>query len=144
MSQIEDCVSFLASKASLQISRRARELLAPYGVTPGQYAVLNVLSEGGGVSGAELGSRLVLDSASITGVVDRLEALGLLERRPDESDRRVQRLWVTPKAARQQPDLEQAMDQLQAEVQEIAGPAHGDLIAGLRAIRQQENWTENV
>ena len=64
-----------------------------------QYAVLKVLSDADGQTGAELGARLGIDSATTTGVADRLAANGLLERRPDPQDRRLQRLFLTPKRA---------------------------------------------
>ena len=95
MERLEDCISFLIGKAAQQVTRRAREILAPYGVTPVQYAVLKVLWEADGRSGAELGARLVLDSASITGVVDRLEKHGLVERTRPKHDRRVQFIELT-------------------------------------------------
>ncbi len=143
MDQIESCISFLAAKASQQISRRARKLLAPYGVTPGQYAVLNVLYEDGKVSGAELGSRLALDSASITGVVDRLEAIGLLERGPDDIDRRVHRLAVTKKALLLRADLDTAMDQLNAEAVQVVGASYKHIVSGLKAFGNAKNWMEH-
>ena len=95
MERIDECISFLAGKAAQTVSRLARERLAPFGVTPVQYAVLQVLWEQDGQSGAEIGARLVLDSATITGVLDRLESLGLIERTADRADRRVQRIRLT-------------------------------------------------
>ncbi|MBC7801159.1 MAG: MarR family transcriptional regulator, partial [Gemmatimonadaceae bacterium] len=58
MDRVEDCISFLIGKAGQQIARRARDKLAAYAVTPTQYAVLKVLWEQDGLSGAELGGRL--------------------------------------------------------------------------------------
>src|SRR5215469_3062370 len=95
MDRVEDCISFVIGKAGQQISRRAREKLAAHGVTPMQYAVLKVLWQQEGQTGAELGARLVIDSATMTGLIDRLEASGLLKRQADADDRRVQRLFVT-------------------------------------------------
>ena len=93
--RIEDCVGFLVGKAAQQIARRARDKLAPHGVTPVQYAVLHALWERDGRSGAEIGARLSIDSATATGVIDRLEAADLLRRSPDPEDRRVHRLFLT-------------------------------------------------
>src|ERR1041384_6232386 len=96
MNRIEDCISFLLGKAAQEVSRRAREALAPCEVTPVQYAVLRALWEEDGRSGAELGARLVIDSATITGILDRLEAAGLVRRRADPADRRINRAFLTP------------------------------------------------
>jgi DNA-binding MarR family transcriptional regulator len=117
MDRIEDCISFIVGKAAQQVARRAREKLEPHGVTPTQYAALKVLSDADGRTGAELGGRLGIDSATTTGVADRLAANGLLERRPDPQDRRFQRLFLTPEARARQPALDREMDQLNREVE---------------------------
>lgn len=144
MDRIEACISFQIGKAAQQVSRRAKALLAPYGVTPLQYAVLKCLSGSEGLSGAELGSRLVLDSASITGVVDRLAASGLLARRPDADDRRVLRLYMTPKSRGQQGALDRAMDKLNAEAAELLGRSGRAFAGQLEALGKRENWSEDV
>jgi DNA-binding MarR family transcriptional regulator len=48
----------------------------------------------------ELAERLYLDPSNLTALVDRLEALGLVERQADPDDRRVKRLVITPKGTR--------------------------------------------
>ncbi len=80
MERIEDCVSFLLGKAYQQVNQDAKQRLAPYGVTPVQYALLKVLWERDDQSGAGLGERLQLDSATVTGVLDRLERAGQARR----------------------------------------------------------------
>jgi len=117
MDRIEDCISFIVGKAAQQVARRARDRLEPHGVTPTQYAVLKVLSDADGQTGAELGARLSIDSATTTGVADRLAASGLLERRPDPQDRRLQRLFLTAEARARQPALDREMDQLNREIE---------------------------
>jgi DNA-binding MarR family transcriptional regulator len=47
-----------------------------------------------------LAERLVCDASNVTGIVDRLEARGLVERRPAEGDRRVKELAITPAGAK--------------------------------------------
>ncbi len=121
MDKIEDCISFLLGKAQQRVVRRAKELLAEHDVTPVQYAALCVLWERDGQTGAELGSRLVIDSATMTGVVDRLERSGLVERRVDTDDRRIYRLFVTSRGRSLRPMLDSAMDKLNAEVAELLG-----------------------
>ena len=134
MDRVEDCISFLIGKAGQQIARRAREKLAAYGVTPTQYAVLKVLWEQDGLSGAELGRRLLIDSATVTGVADRLQAAGLLERRPHGEDRRVHSLYLTGQGKALQAPLGAAMDGLNDEVgRELDGQAPA-LWAALRRL----------
>lgn len=144
MERIDDCISFLLGKAGQQVTRRARALLAPHGVTPAQYAALKALAEQRGMSGAALGQRLVLDSASITGIVDRLEALGLVERRADGGDRRVQMLLVTRKGQALQEALDAAMDRLNAEAEAILGSGARRLSEGLRRLADPGRWRSDV
>lgn len=134
MERLEDCISFLVGKAAQQVARRARDKLAPHGVTPVQYAVLRVLWEGDGRSGAELGARLALDSATITGLVDRLEAAGLLARGGDEADRRVHRVFLAERGRALREPLDAAMDALNAEVAEELGGEAPALWATLRRL----------
>jgi DNA-binding MarR family transcriptional regulator len=140
MDRIEDCISFLVGKAAQQVTRRAREKLAVYGVTPVQYAVLKVLWDEDGQSGSELGSRLVLDSATVTGVVDRLEASGHLERRSDKDDRRIHRLFLTSKGKGLSGPLDVAMNELNAEAEKASGKVASGLKPALRLLSDPENW----
>ncbi len=144
MDRIEDCVSFLVGKAAQQVTRRARDLLAPFDVTPVQYAVLKTLCGTGGLSGAEIGARLVLDSASITGVIDRLEAGGLVERHPDPKDRRVHQIMATPRAAAVMPALDGAMDRLNAEAAAILGTNGPEILGRLRHLGDPTKWKRHV
>ena len=137
MDRIEDCISFLSAKAAQTAARLARDRLTPHGVTPVQYAVLQVLWEKDGQSGAEIGSRLVLDSATITGVLDRLERLGLVGRTADVGDRRVNRIVLTVPGQTRRAALQAAMDGLNADVVAHLGseaPAVRELLRKLAAV----------
>lgn len=113
---IDDCIAFQACKAAQELSRRSRERLSPFGVTVTQYSVLCALWERDGQSGAEIGARLVFDSATVTGLIDRLQTAGFIERRPDESDRRVNRVFLTPQGWALQVPASEAMQTLNDEV----------------------------
>lgn len=111
----EDCISFLLGKAYQQVNQTARELLVPYGVTPVQFASLNLLWVNNDLSGAVLGERLQLDSATITGVIDRLEQMGLVERWADSDDRRVKHIHLTKAGMELQGPLTTVIEQLNNE-----------------------------
>ncbi len=136
MDRVEDCISFLIGKASQQIARRAREKLGAYGVTPTQYAILKVLWERDGQSGAELGARLLIDSATVTGVADRLQAAGLLERRSHGDDRRVHSLFLTGQGRALKAPLDAAMDRLNDELAHELGDHAQALWAALRRLAE--------
>jgi MarR family transcriptional regulator, organic hydroperoxide resistance regulator len=110
MEHIEDCISFYLGKAYQRVAQSAKQRLAPYGVTPVQYALLKVLWEQDSLSGAELGERLVLDSSTMTGLLDRLEDAGLIKRQADATDRRMNRIVLTDRGRDLQGPLDREMD----------------------------------
>ena len=65
------------------------------GVTPVQYAALQVVSNLPGIDQRTLARNIALDTSTTGGVVDRLEARGWLERRTSPQDRRARQLFLT-------------------------------------------------
>ena len=112
MDTIRTCISFQASAAAKVIARLSRTRLAPHGVTPIQFAVLQAVSEVENQTAADIGAALMIDSATIVGVIDRLAAMSLLSREADPADRRINRLVLTPQGAVALPIMERAMDVL--------------------------------
>lgn len=142
MERIEDCISFLLGKAAQQVTKRSREALAEFGVTPVQYAALRILWERDGLSCAEMCARLLLDSATMTGIVDRLETAGLVERRPDpEGDRRINRVYLGVEGRARCAAMNAAMDGVNAEVDRHLGRRAADLRAALALLGEVEPRT---
>ena len=74
----------------LQAASFAR-VFAPYGVSFGEYLVLAALRRAGPpyrMSPTRLFNAVILSSGAMTNRLDRLEAMGLVERQPDPTDRR--------------------------------------------------------
>jgi DNA-binding MarR family transcriptional regulator len=67
------------------------------GLTQTQFAALAKLREVGPCSQNQLGRLIYLDAATTKGVVDRLEARGLVTARPDARDRRRRAIALTDK-----------------------------------------------
>jgi DNA-binding MarR family transcriptional regulator len=66
-------------------------------VTPSQAGLLFILGKQDGVLMGEAGAALDLGPAGISGLVDRMAAARLVERRADREDGRAFRVWLTPK-----------------------------------------------
>ena len=89
--------------ALLQLLRTAntiwdasRQFFEQWDLSPSQFNVLNLLqSHSEGLSQIELGRQLLTHRSNVTGLVDRLERRGLVERRNVLSDRRVYRVVLT-------------------------------------------------
>lgn len=75
------------------------DFVKPMGVTRSQWWVLAHLARHDGMIQSDLADMLDLGKAALGGLIDRLETTGLIERRPDDVDRRVKRVFVTPKGA---------------------------------------------
>src|ERR1700710_358363 len=67
------------------------------GLTPTQGLALRLLDPRTPMAMNVLADNLVCDASNVTGVVDKLEGRGLIERRTAENDRRVKMLAVTEK-----------------------------------------------
>lgn len=68
-------------------------------LTPVQYAALATLDERPGLDQASLAAIIAYDKVTIGGVIDRLAAKGLVDRRPSPTDRRAKALSLTPEGA---------------------------------------------
>ncbi|MDD0811333.1 MarR family transcriptional regulator [Curvibacter sp. RS43] len=95
MLQLDNQVCFALYSASLAMTKLYKPLLDEIGLTYPQYLVMLVLWEGDGLTVSELGERLFLDSGTLTPLLKRLEAAGLLSRLRDASDERRVRLTLS-------------------------------------------------
>jgi DNA-binding MarR family transcriptional regulator len=68
---------------------------AEFDVTPPQLMTLKALTADEPVPMSEVAKWLACDASNVTGIIDRLEARGLVERRPAPGDRRVKMLALT-------------------------------------------------
>jgi len=92
---LDEQLCFALYSASRAVTRAYAPLLEPLGLTYPQYLVLLVLWERDGVPIKQLGERLALDSGTLTPLVKRLAAQGLVARRRGEDDERVVRIHLT-------------------------------------------------
>ena len=72
--------------------------MRPYDLTSAQWQVLAQLFRRDGMTQVELCDRADLGAVTVSGLIDRMEIKGWVERRSDASDRRVKRIWLTSKA----------------------------------------------
>jgi len=92
------------------------------GMTRAQWVILARLSRQPGLSQNELAGICEVEPITVARLVDRLEARGLVERRPDPTDRRIKRLHLLPAA---EPMVEEIMSYKEA--------LRSDLLDGLPA-----------
>ncbi|MGM0753724.1 MAG: MarR family winged helix-turn-helix transcriptional regulator [Bacillota bacterium] len=94
---LENQICFKIYTAEREITKLYRGLLEEIGVTYPQYLALLVLWEDGTVSVKELGRKLFLDSGTLTPMLKRMEANGLVERHRSVKDERSVEISLTQK-----------------------------------------------
>jgi len=86
--KLDHQLCFALYSSSLAMTKLYKPLLEPLGLTYPQYLVMLVLWEADGVAVSDLGARLTLDSGTLTPLLKRLEAAGLVQRQRDRADER--------------------------------------------------------
>ncbi len=90
---------FALYSANLALHKLYRQLLTQLDITYPQYLVMLVLWEKDDVTVSEIGERLFLDSATLTPLLKRLEAAGLLNRQRSRKDERQVVVTLTEQGA---------------------------------------------
>lgn len=126
MLDTNNCPYYLITRASLSLTAVFRKAFADAGighVKPAYLGVLMCLWRGdslddtlgklgspGGMKIADLGRNAGLEPSTMTGVIDRMERDGLVQREADPEDRRAQNIRLTDKGCRVRDDVMAAMD----------------------------------
>jgi len=90
--------------------------LSAFGLTTPQFMVFGALWAGDGITIGELGQRVSLDGSTITGILDRMEKNGYVERRPNSEDRRSALVYLTQKAREAGPKVNKFAEELDASI----------------------------
>lgn len=88
-------IGFLLSKLGFITSSGFADALRPLGIDPGHFALLRIVDSVGGPSQQWLCDELSIPPSRMVGLIDDLEARGLVERRRGAVDRRVNELFLT-------------------------------------------------
>lgn len=93
----EDCIFFQLAKTSQHATRFWSGKIAGFNITATQGMLINFLFVCDPITSSELGKRTMLDSATLTGILDRLETSGIVERKQHPDDRRAILVVLTEK-----------------------------------------------
>jgi len=95
MYDINNSIGFLLSKAYQRAWAIMRTEIERYDLTPPQFGLLAFLWQQDGLTQAELSEQGQIDRTTVGGLVDRLEKIGLVERRQHPQDRRAYKIHLT-------------------------------------------------
>ncbi len=113
------------------------QMMLPHGLTRAQWWVLANLYRKDGLTQTELAERMDLGTVTLSGLIDRLEARGWVERRPDPRDRRAKQVWLTPKVKDVRKNMTRRSNQLtRTSLQGLSDDEIEKMIVMLRQIRK--------
>ena len=95
---LPDCMVFLLGKAYQKAHADFKKRLVPYNLTNLQHLVLEGLWYKQGITAGELGKMLILDKATLSGVIERMVQAGWIIKKSDPDDARSQLISTTKKA----------------------------------------------
>ena len=131
-------LGFVVADISRLQAALLRKTMKSLGGTHAQWGMLGRLAAHQGITQMELADRLNLSKVAITGLVDRAVRAGWVERRLDENDRRVRRLYLTPRALAAVHLMREKVDAMTAASMDHIPNAEGQaLLAALDSIRQR-------
>lgn len=109
---LEDCINYLLTNAQHTVFQLMKKELEPFDLTPIQYGVLKCIWQKKYHNPKDIASFLNIETSTISGILERMENKGLIQREIDESDRRFIRIELTEKSK----GLEESVNQVVEEV----------------------------
>ncbi|MGP4002426.1 MarR family winged helix-turn-helix transcriptional regulator [Streptomyces sp. 8N706] len=129
---LDDQLCFALYSASRAVTAAYRPVLAELGLTYPQYLVMLAVWERGEVPMKELGGALGLDYGTLSPLLKRLEAAGLLRRERQADDERLVAVAVTEKGA----ELRSRAEQVPGAMGQAYGLTAGDADRLRRQLRE--------
>jgi DNA-binding MarR family transcriptional regulator len=125
-----------------EVSRLRRkaidQLLQPMGITGAQWWVLTYISLRPGLSQVRLADELNMGKVALGGLIERLMKSSLLERRPDERDKRANRIYLSDAGLKLAREISRVSTGVQEEA--LRGISNEDLEVAINVLtRMQSN-----
>ena len=114
------------------VAEHLSSVAAEFDLKPGQAQALQTLQPGHRMTMGEVARGIRCDPSTITGIADRLEARGLVERRSAVGDRRVKALVLTPEGEKVRRKLLVRLANVPAELADLPEDRQQALLALLR------------
>ena len=114
--ELRNCINYLLTVAQHEVFVVFSERLAEFGVTPGQYGILNCLWSQGSATPKEIAQTLRLENSTVSGMLDKLQKRGLVTRVLDPNDRRSIRVEASEAGKAIREDVLRTVDELNQAV----------------------------
>ncbi|MDD4715083.1 MAG: MarR family transcriptional regulator [Oscillospiraceae bacterium] len=126
--EFNECINYLLTTAQHAVFQRMSERLAEYDITPGQYGILNCLWTRKSVTPKEIAKTLCLETSTISGVMDRMQKKGIIDRLVSKEDRRCVEVTITKKGKELEAPVLKAVEDVNHEVMEKFTPQEQALL----------------
>lgn len=131
----EEPLGFALGAAARKLAKFYVKALAGHSLTPSQLFLLRQLWIEDGLPLRDLGVRAQLDATSTTWLVDQLAQAGLVERKRNDPDRRIVRVWLTDAGRQSEAELAPALARWEEALRQGLLPHHTpDEIATFRHV----------
>ncbi|MCE3551063.1 MarR family transcriptional regulator [Pseudonocardia sp. RS11V-5] len=125
-------LTYLVKRLEMAERARMEEVLRPLGVTLHQYTALSILEAREGLSSAQLARRHVVTPQAMHQLIATMERDRLIERRPDDGNRRILRAWLTGHGVQVLKECHRAVDDVEERMLSLLTPeeavAFGDAL----------------
>jgi DNA-binding MarR family transcriptional regulator len=102
----------LITRATMQIREATRKVLARYGLQRPQNLVLDALVEHDGLTPGDIAEHLEVSGPTAVKMAQRMEANGFVERRRDDPDGRLVRVYLTERGRTVQGPIQREIDRI--------------------------------
>ena len=114
--ELRNCINYLLTVAQHEVFVVFSERLAEFGVTPGQYGILNCLWSQGSATPKEIAQTLRLENSTVSGMLDKLQKRGLVTRVLDPNGRKSIRVEASEAGKAIREDVLRTVDELNQAV----------------------------
>jgi MarR family transcriptional regulator, transcriptional regulator for hemolysin len=134
---------FLASKSQERLAEV--EMKKQLGLTPAHWKIILALSMNNGLTQKEIADRIYVDGSTLVPIIDKMEENGLVERKSDSKDRRINRIFLTKKSESTVDSIVETVLQLRKIIYHGISENDLDLVKTTlkTIIKNSENASEN-
>ncbi|MXN67496.1 MarR family transcriptional regulator [Stappia sp. GBMRC 2046] len=94
---MQNQLAYLIAIVNRQLEDELQDKLRPEGIPIEQFRILSALKDGNGLAMGDLAARVLVDSTTLTKIIDRMVTAMLVYRAPDPNDRRKVLVFLTAK-----------------------------------------------
>mgnify|MGYP000128145526 CR=1 FL=1 len=114
--ELQYCINYLLTLTQHEVFQTFSGRLSQFDITPGQYGILNCLWQKEFCTPKEIVQTLRLDNSTVSGVLDRMQKRGLINRVTDPSDRRSVQVIATEMGKSLREDVLQVIADLNEQI----------------------------